>query len=287
MDQASQAHHERRQSPRAAWRRVLTLPGRGPRLMQHETPGQRLARLARWAMDGRRRDAVQALKSWHDAPPLAGQLLAALTRRSRGLLEHMRAPSLLRLVKEQKRRLLDQRRIHHGPGHEARHLADELACRENLLPSLVTALRTDPQPAMVTLLRQAVDHLLARRRQREWTVELCLVKAELALLDSDRETARRWAMRVIHLEAGNAAAAHLLLRTAQNFKQQKKADAALAAALRAHPDYRDLEALARRRLSELDQTSPRTHSKRTRAQVVADLSAALVGGKGSRHLETA
>ncbi len=278
MDNTSHTMHDpshgHPQSPLAAWRRVLTLPGRGPTLMQHETVDQRLARLARWALDGRRREAVAALRAWPDAPPLGAQLLAALGQ-PRAMLDHLGVRSLLRLARRPRRERARRQAMTHL--HEARLLAQELACRHNLLPSLVAALRVESQPATVALLRHAVDVLIARRRRRELTAELCLVKAELALLDEDRETARRWAMRVARLEPGNAAAAKLLLRTADGPRQQRAADTLLAEALAAHPDYHDLEALARRRLSELGERPDQSEAsvgpgrRRTAAQLLAAL----------------
>jgi hypothetical protein len=131
-------------------------------------------------------------------------------------------------------------------GSEADHLARELACREALLPSLVAALCVDPQPEMVGLLRRAVDRLAAARGGCGMSAGLGLAAAELAILDGDRAVARRWAMRVSRIDPGNALAAKLLLRLADSPRQYRLAEAALAASLAAHPDYRDLQALARR-----------------------------------------
>lgn len=224
--------------PRAVWRRVLTLSARGQASPSHETGDQKLARLARWVLDGRRRDAVAALRQWRDAP-LAGQNMLALLTGRVPPARHMLGAA------RRSRRGGARSRGASSPARSVR-LAEELACREHLLPSLVAALRLEPRPAMVGLLRRAVDRLASGRRRRELDARLCLAAAELALLDEDRAMARRWAMRVCRIDPGNALAAKLLLRTADNPRRQRLAHAALAASLAAHPEYRDLQALARR-----------------------------------------
>ncbi len=233
-----------RRSPRAAWRRVLTLSSRQATSPRQETPDQRLARLARWILDGRRRDALTSLREWRNLPPLGRDLLAMLTGPATALPQSLGLARLIHLARSARRRRARPREA--GDVSQATRLADDLACREHLLPSLVAALRMDPRPEMIARLRLAVDRLAAGRRRRDLGAGLCLAAAELALLDGDRSSARRWAMRVSRIEPGNALAAKLLLRTAANRRQQRLADAALAASLAAHPEYRDLQALARR-----------------------------------------
>jgi hypothetical protein len=227
------------------WRRVLALAGHGAAGPRHETSGQRLARLARWALDGRRRDAVAELRNWRDAPPLGRDLLAVLS--GTHALPRPRAPEgsrLIHLARRLPRRHARSRTV--SAGEAVEQLAGELACREHLLPSLVAAVRIDPRPATIALLRQAVDRLATLRAGRTLDARLCLAAAELALLDADTSAARRWAMRVCRIDPGNALAAKMLLRTAANPRQKRMAEAALAASLAAHPEYRDLQALARR-----------------------------------------
>lgn len=158
--------------------------------------------------------------------------------------------------------------LHHGHGHDSRigrwiratqlpgtaesqslpdaqveHLAEELALRPDLLPSLVAAQRVSADAMSLLLLRQAVLRLAPNLREDdERMVMVCQALADLALLSDDADDARRWAYRGLRLRPYSASLALVLSRVEDDPAVGPAASEVLRKAYEANPNYPDVRA---------------------------------------------
>lgn len=131
---------------------------------------------------------------------------------------------------------------------KATQLAEELALRFDLIPTLVFAQKTKPATARLSLLRSALLRLVgpnANDTGRHLT--LCRGLAQLAQLAGDEDEARRWAHRGLELDPYCATLAMILSWVPDDANTGQPAADVLARVHTAHPDYPDVaEALDRR-----------------------------------------
>lgn len=262
-----------------------------------ETSEQKLSRLARWSVSGRREEAVIELHDWRrsDACPndaialLAGLLIqmnqkqeAALLLASSSNLQRNSDPVLLCLniameVAGQRRgksRLIEQ--LYREHGHDPavmrwlttimgsttkalptvseatiNQLAGELLEQIDAIPSLIAAQRLAPDAQTISMLRGAMHQVLRDVEDQRSTLILCQAMADLAMLASDPDDARRWAHRGLRIDPYAAPLAIILSRMQDDPALGPPASSVLKGAVNAHPKYPDLRAaLIRREASE-------------------------------------
>lgn len=129
------------------------------------------------------------------------------------------------------------------PDAQVEHLAEELALRPDLLPSLVAAQRVSADAMSLLLLRQAVLRLAPNLREDdERMVMVCQALADLALLSDDADDARRWAYRGLRLRPYSASLALVLSRVEDDPAVGPSASEVLRKAYEANPNYPDVRA---------------------------------------------
>ncbi|MEM1445301.1 MAG: hypothetical protein AAGF84_04545 [Planctomycetota bacterium] len=135
---------------------------------------------------------------------------------------------------------------------KATQLAEELALRFDLIPTLVFAQKTRPATARMSLLRSALLRLVgpnANNAGRQLT--LCRALAQLAQLAGDEDEARRWAHRGLELDPYCVTLAMILSWVPDDAHTGQPAADVLARVHAEHPNYPDIaEALERRRDDE-------------------------------------
>lgn len=236
----------------ASWRRASNCPA-----------GAKVLLAAMRARRGELRDAREALGDLRKldthalSPDLAKLLIAVDT-----------------LLKDDAEAAYATRLLHHHHGHEpsvsrwlavsdapgvselpdtmhakATQLAEELALRFDLIPTLVFAQKTRPTTARLSLLRSVLLRLVgpnANETSRQLT--LCRALAQLAQLAGDEDEARRWAHRGLTLDPYCATLAMVLSWVPDDANTGQPAADVLVRVHAAHPDYPDVaEALDRRR----------------------------------------
>ena len=196
---------------------------------------RRLARLARWCVDGRLAAAELELYAWQrdpDCPAQARVLLAALTaRRDPDHTSDLLHPDI------------DLDHVEQG-NPSVEQLAAALADSPQLIESLVAAQKIEPDQEAVALLRQAVAMVVEDESHRAVG---CQALAELALLADDPDDARRWAHRGLEVNPRSAALAMILGQLRDDPRDGPPAAVVLDDAHQAHPDYPDLRAALIRR----------------------------------------
>lgn len=198
----------------------------------------------------------------------------------RKLDAHALSPDLARmliavdtLLKDEAEAAYVTRVLHHHHGHEssvsrwlavsdapgvaelpdtmhakATQLAEELALRFDLIPTLVFAQQTKPATARLSLLRSALLRLVgpnAADAGRRLT--LCRALAQLAQLAGDEDEARRWAHRGLEVDPYCATLAMILSWVPDDADVGRPAADVLARVHAAHPDYPDVAAALDRR----------------------------------------
>ena len=129
------------------------------------------------------------------------------------------------------------------PDAQVEHLAEELALRPDLLPSLVAAQRVGADAMSLLLLRQAVLRLAPKLREDDERMAMvCQALADLALLSDDADDARRWAYRGLRLRPYSASLALVLSRVEDDPAVGPPASEVLRKAYEANPNYPDVRA---------------------------------------------
>lgn len=138
------------------------------------------------------------------------------------------------------------------PSHaeaQVRDLAIELQRKPAVIPTLVAAQKITPRHEDLLLLRRSIE-LASRDWVDDETLmsDACLALAELALLASDNDDARRWAHRGLRINRYNARLALVLANLPDDPAVGPSAANILQGALAENPRYSDLRIALVRRL---------------------------------------
>ena len=241
----------------------------------------RLLLASLWARRGLHHDALHVLHGWarldQDDPahedPRIGQLITAImitsgkdsaAARRAGQLHHDHGfePTVSRWLE-----MIEAPGVTDAPHATIEHMASQLVERPEVISSLVTAQKYDPDETEIHLLRRSISR--ASRDLSQDSLVICQAMAELAVLVNDAHDARRWAHRGLKIEPNSAQLAMILGGISDDPAVGPAAATVLAAAVEAHPDHADLRAalirremadgrvdVARQRLSQWKQQRP-------------------------------
>ena len=120
------------------------------------------------------------------------------------------------------------------------HLAAELLCRPQVIPSLVVAQRIEPDATSIALLREAIGRMALHVFDQDRKLMICQAMSTLSQLAGDASDALRWARHGLQLNPYSAALALALAEIANDPATVADAGVALQRACAAHPDYPDV-----------------------------------------------
>lgn len=126
-------------------------------------------------------------------------------------------------------------------------LACDLLTQLHLLPTLVKAQQLEPNKDHIQLLRLVGVRLMRDVQQPRLQLLLAQSMADLAMLASDVDDARRWAHRGLKLDPYCASLALVLSHISDDLQIGPPASLILAEAVNVHPQYPDLQAALIRR----------------------------------------
>lgn len=126
-------------------------------------------------------------------------------------------------------------------------LAAELIRSTHVIPSLIAAQKVDPDAGAVHLLRRAILRVSHDVADESDELMVCQAMADLALLSSDEDDARRWAHRGLRINSYAASLAMVLSRVADDLAVGPPATQVLEAVIAEHPTYPDVRAALIRR----------------------------------------
>ncbi|WP_432797533.1 tetratricopeptide repeat protein [Poriferisphaera sp. WC338] len=121
-------------------------------------------------------------------------------------------------------------------------LANQLSADTTIIPTLIYALKHNPKPKSILLLRQAIGKLADRPTDTHTLVTLTHALAELAILAGDHTDARRWTKRGLDADPYNATLALLLAKFDDPPETQTPARKILSRVARKFPHYPDVKA---------------------------------------------
>lgn len=147
-------------------------------------------------------------------------------------------------------RVLSPRELPDVPAGAARELAAEILARPGVVTTLTYAMKQDPQPPHLRLLRAALPAVaadLSTLGDPESLLTVYTALAELAVLAGDEDEARRWAHRGLSLNPYAASLALVLAEVRDEPSQAERATQVLERVSQAHPSYPDVAAALIRR----------------------------------------
>lgn len=134
------------------------------------------------------------------------------------------------------------------PDATVQNLADELAARPSVVPSLVYAQKHAPRTRPISLLRAALTRMVGQFADAPEESRLLQALAELSHLLGDEEKARRWAHRGLRVDPYNAVLAMLLGQLEDDATVGPPAAQELRRVAMKFPHYPDVQAAYARRL---------------------------------------
>ena len=138
------------------------------------------------------------------------------------------------------------------------HLAAELLCQPEVIPSLVHAQRVSPNASATAMLRQAVSRVALHVIDEGGKLMICKAMAQLSHLAGDHQDACRWARHGLQVNPYSASLALELSRVKDGSDWDADTAEALQRASKAHPGYPDL----RRALIVCEHDQGNTHAAR-------------------------
>ena len=120
------------------------------------------------------------------------------------------------------------------------HLAAELLCQPELIPSLVHAQRLDPDAGTVAMLREAIARVALHDFDEGTKLMICQAMAQLSRLAGEDEDACRWARHGLKVNPYSASLAMELSCASNDKTSQSDTAEVLERACKAHPEYPDL-----------------------------------------------
>ena len=136
------------------------------------------------------------------------------------------------------------------------HLAAELLCQLDAIPSLVHAQLIDPDASTAAMLRQAVSRVALHVFDDRTKLMICKAMAQLSRLAGDDQDARRWARHGLQVDPYSASLALELSQAKHESDWDADTAEALQRASKAHPTYPDL----RRALIVCEHEQGNTHT---------------------------
>lgn len=166
----------------------------------------------------------------------------------------------------------DWLRFMHMPGTDtleplSHSVVEQLACdlvgQIDVIPTLVAAQQTEPVAADIDLLRGAIGRVVRDIDDAQQNLMICEAMAQLALLASDGDDARRWAHRGLKLNPYAAKLALVLSQVPENETEGPRTVNVLQQVCNANPSYPDVHrALILRYRNDGDDDSARLQLRR-------------------------
>jgi len=133
------------------------------------------------------------------------------------------------------------------PESAVNQLASDLIDQPQVIPSLVAALKLEPDESHLAVMRPALERMMRDLTAPREALMLCLGLAELALLAHDADDATRWAYRGLRIDPYHAPLALVVAQLEDLHGAEGSATRVLEQAVQQHPTYPDLRAAMIRR----------------------------------------